>query len=53
METDQAKQPDALLNQSLKVLNINCDTVERDASTTLNRTIGLLYTLIVRKLKQK
>ena len=34
METDQAKQLDALLNQSVKVLNKNCDTEEIDASTT-------------------
>ena len=34
METDQAEQVDAPLNQSTKVLNKNCDTEETDASTT-------------------
>ena len=34
METDQAEQLDALLNQSTKVLNKNHDTEETDASLT-------------------
>ena len=37
METDQAEQLDALLNQSTKVLEKNCDTEETDTSTSLKR----------------
>ena len=34
IETDQAEQLKALLNQSTKVLCKNCDTEETDSSTT-------------------
>ena len=53
METDQAEQVDALLNQSTNAMNKNCDTEETDSLSLLNRTIGPLHSLIVRTLKQK
>ena len=37
METDQEEQLDALLNQSTKVLNNNCETEETDVSSISKR----------------
>ena len=42
METDQAKQLYVLLSQPAKVLNMNCDTGDTDASTTSKRNDRLL-----------